>query len=281
MATNQHVGSAHLTITCSMTTDPLATSPRIAPWHWALPFIVAAVTAPLWLGLFEPSVFFFLNRHLMVVADIVWALFSLLGTGWAVYALTSPTLWRSPRIIVSWLCAAPLAGVLTRMGKMLADSPRPLEVLGSQDIHVIGEPLYMEAMPSGHALTAFTAATAIYFSLAPQRRLRFLWLFALALGVALSRIAVGAHWPADVSVGTALGIFSGLIGAWLCGFIKEQYLQPQSWLLRGVAVFGLYCLYVLASDAMGFVINKPYQYVLAAFLGLCLLVFVRFSLRHR
>jgi len=263
-----------------MTPDSRPASPRIAPWHWALPFIVAAVTAPLWLGLFEPSVFFVLNRQLMVVPDIVWSLFSLLGTGWAVYALTSPALWRSPHLIVAWLCAAPLAGLLTRLGKMWAYSPRPLEVLGSHGgIHVIGEPLFVAAMPSGHALTAFAAATAIYFSLAPQRRLRFLWLFGVALGVALSRIAVGAHWPADVSVGAALGLFSGLSGAWLCSRIKAPYLRPQSWLMRGVAVFGLYCLYVLVSDEMGFAINKPYQYVLAAFLGVCLLLFVRHSLQ--
>jgi len=262
-----------------MTTDSLSTPPRIAPWHWALPFIVAAVAAPLWLGLFEPSVFFFLNRQLMGVPDIVWSLFSLLGTGWAVYALTSPALWRSPRIIVSWLCAAPLAGLLTRLGKMMADNPRPLEVVGSQGVHVIGEPLFIAAMPSGHALTAFAAATAIYFSLAPQRRQRFLWLFAVAFGVGLSRVAVGAHWPADAAVGAALGIFSGLSGAWLCGFIKAQYLQPQSWLMRGVAVFGLYCLYVLVKDEMGFAINRPYQYVLAAFLGVCLIVFAKHSLQ--
>jgi len=262
-----------------MTPDSLHPPPRIARWHWALPFIVLAVTAPLWLGLFEPAVFFFLNRRLMVLPDIVWSLFSLLGTGWAVYALTAPALWRAPHIIVSWLCAAPLAGVLTRLGKMMADNPRPLEVVGEQGIHVIGEPLFIAAMPSGHALTAFAAATAIYFSLVPERRLKFLWLFALAFGVGLSRVAVGAHWPADVAVGAALGIFSGLSGAWLCGFIKAQHLQSQSWLMRGLAVFGLYCLYVLANDEMGFSINKPYQYVLAAFLGACLLVFAKHSLQ--
>ncbi|MEI7949172.1 MAG: phosphatase PAP2 family protein [Gammaproteobacteria bacterium] len=261
-----------------MTADPLATTPRLAPWHWALPFIMAAITAPLWLGWFEPFLFLFINRQLMMVPDTVWAWFSLLGTGWAVYALASPSLWCSPRIITAVLCATPLAGGLTRLGKLVAHTPRPLEVLGTQDVHVIGIPLFMAGMPSGHTLTAFTAATAIYFSLAPAVRLRFLWLFALALGVGLSRIAVGAHWPADVSVGAALGIFCGLVGVWLCSFIKVQHLQPQRWLMRGVAAFGVMCLYILGTDEMGFVINKPYQYLLAAFLGVCLLVFVRHSL---
>ncbi len=264
-----------------MTSRPRSASPRIAAWHWALPLIAGAVTAPLWLGWFEPSLFLFLNRQLMVVPGIVWALFSLLGTGWTLYALSSSLLWRSPHIIAASLCAAPLAAMLTRIGKILANHPRPLEVLGSQSVHVIGPPLFMESMPSGHTVTAFTAATSIYFSLPPQHRLRFLWLFVLASGVGLSRIAVGAHWPGDVAAGAVLGIFCGLSGVWLCGFIKEQHLQPQSWLMRGVAVFGVYCLYVLATDDMGFAINKPFQYVLAVFLGGCLLVFIRRSLQHR
>lgn len=246
---------------------------RIAPWHWVIPFAVAALTAPLWLGLYEPAVFRTLNRAFSVLPDIVWALLSLFGTGWAIYAVTAPTLWRAPRVILSWLCAAPLAGVLTRVGKDLFFTPRPLEVLGTEGIHVIGEPLFIAAMPSGHAITAFAGAAAIYFSLAPQQRQRWLWLFVVAFGVACSRIAVGAHWPADVSVGAAIGLLSGLTGAWLAARIPQRHLRPQAWLMRGVALFGLYCLYVLWTAEMGFAINMPYQYVLGAFLAGCLLYF--------
>jgi len=253
--------------------------PRLSPWHWALPFVVAALTSPLWLGLYEPTVFYFLNRQFAVLPDLVWSLLSLFGTGWAVYAATAPTLWRAPRVIAAWLCAAPLAGVLTRVGKAMADNPRPLEVLGPQGIHVIGEPLYIAAMPSGHSLTAFAAATAIYFSCAPQRRRRLLWLFLAAFGVACSRVAVGAHWPADASIGAAAGIFSGLTGVWLASRIPARHLQPQSWLMRGVALFGVYCLYMLWTNEMGFAINLPFQYVLGAFLAVCLGLFVRRSLQ--
>lgn len=253
----------------------------IAPWHWALPFIVAGLTAPLWLGLWEPATFLALNRAFSVLPDIVWAGLSLFGTGWAIYAATAPALWRAPRIILSWLCAAPLAGVLTRVGKAMADNPRPLEVLGmDQGIHIIGEPLFIAAMPSGHSLTAFAGATAIYFALAPQGRHRFLWLFVFALGVAASRVAVGAHWPADAVVGAAAGMFSGLTGAWLAARIPDRHLRPQAWLMRGVALFGLYCLYVLWTDKMGFAINLPYQYALGAFLAASLLLFAVRSVRR-
>ena len=263
-----------------MTTHLMLSPSRIAAWHWSLPLLVALVTAPLWLGWYEPAVFYFLNRQFAVLPDIVWSLLSLFGTGWAIYAVTAPALWRAPRLILAWLCAAPLAGLLTRLGKMWAFSPRPLEVLGSEGINVIGEPLFIAAMPSGHSLTAFTAAAAIYFSFAPQGRRHWVWLFVFAFAVACSRIAVGAHWPADASVGAAAGLFSGLTGAWLAARIPERLLRPQSWLMRGVALFGVYCLYVLLSDEMGFAINMPYQYALGAFLAACLLVFARRSLRR-
>jgi membrane-associated phospholipid phosphatase len=241
--------------------------------HWLLPPLVLLLTAPLWLGWFEPHVFYFFNRHLAVLPDLVWSLFSLLGTGWAVYALSAPALLRNPRLVLAWLCAAPVAGLLTRLGKSWAFSPRPLEVLPPETVHLIGEPLFVAAMPSGHTMTAFAAATAIYFSLAPGRRRRHLWLFAVALGVGLSRMAVGAHWPADVAVGAALGLFSGLVGAWLGGKIPAAQAQPQSWLVRAAALFGLYCLYVLVTDKMGFAQNLPYQYGLAALLLLSLTAF--------
>lgn len=265
----------------AFSSEPAPAGLRIAPRHWLLPFLLAAVTAPLWLGWYEPTVFYTLNRAFTVVPDIVWALLSLFGTGWAIYAATAPSLWRAPRVIASWLCAAPLAGILTRVGKAMAENPRPLEVLGPQGIHVIGEPLYIAAMPSGHAITAFAGATAIYFAFAPERRRRLWWLFVIALGVACSRVAVGAHWPADVSVGAAAGMLSGLTGAWLAAHIPERHLQPQSWLMRGVALFGGYCLYVLWTDKMGFAINLPYQYALGAFLAACLLLFVRHSVQPR
>jgi membrane-associated phospholipid phosphatase len=200
-------------------------------------------------------------------------LFSLLGTGWGILAVTSPALWLRPRLVLAWVCAAPLAGVFTRIGKTWANSVRPLEVLDAATVHVIGEPLYVAAMPSGHTLTAFAAAAALYFALSALKRVRHLWLFALALGVGLSRIAVGAHWPADVAMGAALGLLGGLSGAWLCGRIPAQHQQVQSWLTRALAVLGGYALYVLLTDPMGFVQNMPTQYVLAGFLAINLAVF--------
>lgn len=249
------------------------TAPAIRARHWLMPVLLAALMLPVWMRWFEPGLFHFLNDRFSTLPALLWSLLSLLGTGWCVYALTSPLQLRQPRVFISWLCAAPLAGVMTRVGKSLADNARPLGVLDPQTVHVIGDPLYFSAMPSGHTITAFAAATAIYFSLPAPGRRRHAWLFLLALGVGLSRVAVGAHWPADVAAGAALGMACGLFGAWLSHCIKPQWLQPQSWLMRGLSLIGFYSLYILLSDAMGFKDNLPVQRVLAVFLAINLLQF--------
>ena len=251
-------------------------TPRlISPWHWTLPLFWLAVTFPVWLGWYEPTVFYALNSAFGVLPDRVWSLCTLFGTGWAIYAVTAPALWRAPRLMVAWLCTAPLAGAFTRLGKAMADNPRPLEVLGPQGLHIIGEPLYIASMPSGHTITAFAGAAAIYFTLHPATRRRWLLLFAAAAAVACSRVAVGAHWPADTVVGAAAGVLSGLSGAWLAQRIPQRLVHARGGLIRAIALLGFYCVYVLWTDPMGFTINLPFQYALGAFLLACLLVYMR------
>jgi undecaprenyl-diphosphatase len=62
------------------------------------------------------------------------------------------------------------------------------------------------SMPSGHAVSAFAAATVLS-AIAPRLR----WpLFGLAVTIALSRIYLGVHYPSDVLVGALLGVAVGL-----------------------------------------------------------------------
>jgi undecaprenyl-diphosphatase len=65
------------------------------------------------------------------------------------------------------------------------------------------------SFPSGHSSGAFGAAVAVAF-VAPMLGLVY---GLLAVGIAFSRLYLGAHYPLDVAVGVLVGIFSGWISA--------------------------------------------------------------------
>jgi membrane-associated phospholipid phosphatase len=122
-------------------------------------------------------------------------------------------------------------------------------------------------------------ASALYFALPAKGRWRHGWLFVLAAGVGLSRIAVGAHWPGDVVVGACLGLLSGLLGNLLLARIGERHFQPRAWSLRLVALLVAAAAYNLASAGLDFEEALPLQYALVAVIALSLCRFAWSSSR--
>ncbi len=100
--------------------------------------------------------------------------------------------------------------------------------LGPEHVHVIGEGLRVGSMPSGHSAMAFAVLTLMLAErrehpAADGRRFASMAAIAgwalLACGIALSRLAVSAHWPGDALFGSGLGLlFAGLAPhAWPVG----------------------------------------------------------------
>lgn len=226
---------------------------------WFLPLVLLVLSAPLWLHRVEPGLFLAINAGCAAVAAPVWTGLSLLGNAWGVLGVTAPLLVLAPRLLWAWLCAAPFAIAFARTGKGLLESPRPAAVVDNAQMRIVGETLHNVSMPSGHTLTAFAVASALYFALPQQGRKRHLWLFVLAAGTGLSRIAVGAHWPGDVAVGMGLGLLAGLLGTRLLARMDEKHLQPTAWSLRLVALLLLVTAYTLATEALDFDENRPLQ----------------------
>jgi undecaprenyl-diphosphatase len=125
-----------------------------------------------------------------------------------------------------WFLAAMLvAGLCVFALKKMIPRPRPLSDFaslieaGTVHIHVLGKQLWYRSFPSGDTQTAFTVATYLSFLL-PRWTPLF---FSLAVGVGLSRIYMGAHFPLDVIAGAVIGAAFG-VGGWWMG--KRRYDLP-------------------------------------------------------
>ena len=102
-----------------------------------------------------------------------------------------------------------LPGLIFTIVKRLIGRARPL-VGGSLDPFLyapLGWNVEYSSLPSGHAVNAFAAATALGL-LWPKMR-PVLWTYAVM--IAVSRVALTAHYPSDVLAGAILGVAGTLL----------------------------------------------------------------------
>lgn len=209
------------------------------------------------------SIFLTINEWCAQLPDMVWMTLCLFGSGWAIFALTSPSIVLAPRLFVALVIGAPISGLLSRVLKMTLEAPRPPAVLPPESFHLIGNALKTASMPSGHTLTAFMVATTIYLSIDKPYRWRFSWLFFIAAAAGVARIAVGVHWFEDILAGAILGMLAGFIGVVITHKLPAKVFQPTSLLLRSLSLLCAATAYMLLTQSMDFDGNRPTQFGLA------------------
>jgi undecaprenyl-diphosphatase len=142
---------------------------------------------------------------------VVFAIASAWWVKWPLFALTGGCCdafkRRLPTTALAVAGAAAVAEGLTVVLKHITERARP--PLADPSIEALVALPESTSFPSGHAATAFAAATAVGV-LHPRLRAP---LVALALMVAVSRVYLGVHFWSDVLVGSLLGVAIGLVTA--------------------------------------------------------------------
>ncbi|MER5946688.1 phosphatase PAP2 family protein [Streptomyces sp. NPDC001904] len=153
----------------------------------------------------EPDV----TRANRILSDWVW-------DPWTMRALIAVVIvvlvWRlRDAVLAGWIAATCLLGTLVQQAlKALVDRPRPVWPDPVDSAHYA-------AFPSGHAMTATVVCGLLLWLLRRRGAGRALWWAALAvsvvsvLGVGLTRLWLGVHWPSDVAGGWLLGAFTVLL----------------------------------------------------------------------
>jgi membrane-associated phospholipid phosphatase len=247
----------------------------IPAYAWLLPLAPLGLALALYLGEFQTSSFLFINQLTRLLPATLWSWLTFLGNGWGVFAIAFPLLLLAPRLITTGIFAGTISAIVSPALKNFFDLPRPASVLADGSFYRLGEPLLHKAFPSGHTLTAFAIATAMYFACDKNKRGPMFLLFIVAALVGLSRSAVGAHWLTDVLGGAGFGIWCGILGAIFATHVPEKFLAPKSIWLRLIALGGVVAIYAHLTQIMDHELNLPLQYASIATIAITLLVFVK------
>ena len=118
--------------------------------------------------------------------------------------------WSYPAVFI----IGTLIGLVMEEGlKQLLQVPRPVAAMGLSKVRVLGELKLKNSLPSGHAVFSCMMAYTLGYGRGMEWKIP-LWGF--AVGVAVSRVYVGAHYPLDVVAGGLVGVVAGFT-AWQAG----------------------------------------------------------------
>ena len=161
-----------------------------------------------------------LDQQLFHLINVSWAnpvtdlVMPILTSDWVLrigYALIMITiLWRGTKekrwlVLFSLIVLAATDLVVNSWLKPTFERIRPCHTL--TDIHLLVNCGAGFSMPSSHAANSF--GQAVFWGLIARR---WQWpLLILALLIALSRVFVGVHYPADITIGALIGTTIGLV----------------------------------------------------------------------
>tara|TARA_R110002051_G_scaffold325872_2_gene432780 strand:+ start:17686 stop:18576 length:891 start_codon:yes stop_codon:yes gene_type:complete len=179
----------------------------------------------------QKDLFFYLNSYLSQTPNLQ---FNLTQLGDVIIFLPFLTLFLvyAPKLWESILTALIVSSVFSNLLKKLFSVPRPAAMFDQDSFIITGRAIMgHNSFPSGHSIATFTILTSILFAFMPKKiKFKVMWcspICIIGLIIAFTRVAIGAHYPLDVIIGSIIGYIAALTGI----FINRRF-NLLAWLTK-------------------------------------------------
>jgi membrane-associated phospholipid phosphatase len=168
------------------------------------------------INFYQTDALFFFSHHRSTTLNNIFLFITRLGEEFIYIVLAFWFLYKNERktilkIIVTGLAVLLISIVL----KLIFSHPRPVTFLDEHGvlgkINIVNDYILrgMNSFPSGHTMSAFALFTALALHFTVYKYWQKLLLLTAIL-VGISRVYLVAHFPEDILLGSALGVFIAL-----------------------------------------------------------------------
>ncbi|MGZ3874544.1 MAG: phosphatase PAP2 family protein [Mucilaginibacter sp.] len=177
----------------------------------------------------KEAIYFAVNGRYSAFADEIAPYITDMGNGWTIIILSAILTLFNYRAAFLMASSYAITSLLTQVVKYIFEAPRPT-LLFKQKLDLIHlvkgiDQLKYHSFPSGHTVTAFSAAVVITY-LVKNKNWGIL-LLAAAVLIGYSRMYLSQHFFEDVVAGSALGVI--ITVCWLSFIASKQFLNRPKW----------------------------------------------------
>ena len=189
----------------------------------------------------KEAIYFAVNSRHCSFADQIAPYVTDMGNGWTIIILSALLVLYNYRTAFLMITSYAVTSLLAQVVKYIFDAPRPTLYFKDQlsRIHLVKgvDMLQYHSFPSGHTVTAFSAAVVIVYLTKNKKWGILLLMMAAAIGY--SRMYLSQHFFEDVTAGSVIGVV--ITVCWISYIDSKQFLHTAKWnngLLRKSLVTG-------------------------------------------